>query len=434
MEGVQDPEQATAKQGREKDKDQKQQKRLEVPTQDGRSVLPVFNAQNSPQPAPLNGVVVANAPEQENPNGTLRRRLRPSKQATERESAKASMEIDAGSKNKKRKEEIIDILKPISDGDDIHSYSILVCWGRQGHCQILPVKIAYTANDVAVWQELRRVWYAQRGFWRSLLPFLSARVEVVEISITGRGSPGTAETTFIGTYRNDHLSAEESRLRNFTANYVPQGNPSLSERRYPYNQYASDYGYSYDQYQRKPGCRCHPSAPYPSEGIVRCGQRCRSLYSDIRTCPGQEWCDATTKLLRFQMRWYLSLAFSCPNIAAGNDLLDAEDIALSEQDILSKLESEYCPSLVELQFRGLMISEGLDTGSRGVALSLGATVLFVIVVAARLIFGDWGTAWNVGSFFVALATLAWMKINHSVGPSDASTTKDDERAAGSHSV
>jgi hypothetical protein len=89
--------------------------------------------------------------------------------------------------------------------------------------------------------------------------------------------------------------------------------------------------------------------------------------------------------------------------------------AANDRDILSKIESWHCPRLGELTFRGLVINEGRDTDSRHMALQLAAKILFLMVFVAKVVFGDWGTAWNVGSFLVALATLSWMWIRHSAG-------------------
>lgn len=85
-----------------------------------------------------------------------------------------------------------------------------------------------------------------------------------------------------------------------------------------------------------------------------------------------------------------------------------------DRDILSKLERWYCPKLGELQFRALIIDEDRTPGSQYVVLPLTMTVIFLIVVGAKLAYGDWGTAWNVGCFLVALATLFWMWLNHTV--------------------
>src|SRR3954449_11636047 len=76
-----------------------------------------------------------------------------------------------------------------------------------------------------------------------------------------------------------------------------------------------------------------------------------------------------------------------------------------DRDILSMLEGWHCPKLGELHFRALMIDEGRTPDSQHMVLPLTVAVIFLIVVSARLVFGDWGTAWNVGCFLVALATL-----------------------------
>jgi hypothetical protein len=42
--------------------------------------------------------------------------------------------------------------------------------------------------------------------------------------------------------------------------------------------------------------------------------------------------------------------------------------------------------------------------TRQVVLPLGATIFLGVVMVAKFLF-DWSTAWNVGSFFVALVAL-----------------------------
>ena len=82
------------------------------------------------------------------------------------------------------------------------------------------------------------------------------------------------------------------------------------------------------------------------------------------------------------------------------------------RDIISELESWHCPKLGELEFRGLRIEEGWKSESLHVVLSLTTLIFFLVVVVAKLVYGDWGIAWNVGSFLVALATLLWMWASH----------------------
>lgn len=89
--------------------------------------------------------------------------------------------------------------------------------------------------------------------------------------------------------------------------------------------------------------------------------------------------------------------------------------AKNGRDILSKIESWHCPKLGELKFRGLVINKGRDINSRYITLSLATTILFLMVFVAKLVFDNWGTAWNVASVLVALATFLWMWIKYSVG-------------------
>jgi hypothetical protein len=79
-----------------------------------------------------------------------------------------------------------------------------------------------------------------------------------------------------------------------------------------------------------------------------------------------------------------------------------------DRNILSKLQVWHCPDLGELPFKALMIDDGLGPGSQQVVLLLIVAVCFIIVIGAKLVFGDWGTAWNVGCFLVALVTLSFM--------------------------
>jgi hypothetical protein len=69
------------------------------------------------------------------------------------------------------------------------------------------------------------------------------------------------------------------------------------------------------------------------------------------------------------------------------------------------------PELRELEFHGLLIREGWDPHSQHTVVALITTSLFLLVVWARLVFGDWSTAWTAGAFFVALIALLiqWLR-------------------------
>jgi hypothetical protein len=86
-------------------------------------------------------------------------------------------------------------------------------------------------------------------------------------------------------------------------------------------------------------------------------------------------------------------------------------IANTSRDLLDKLDRWHRPRLGELKFRGLIIKEGWDVDSQRILLPSTITVLFLVVLAARFLFGDWGVAWTVGSFFVGLmaVSIAWAR-------------------------
>lgn len=66
-------------------------------------------------------------------------------------------------------------------GDGI-SASVLLCWGEKHRCHIIPVNIADSTDEVAVWREIHRAWYTYRGHWRRYLPFFGVRqVELVKV-------------------------------------------------------------------------------------------------------------------------------------------------------------------------------------------------------------------------------------------------------------
>ncbi|RFU25457.1 hypothetical protein B7463_g10885, partial [Scytalidium lignicola] len=107
----------------------------------------------------------------------------------------------------------------------------------------------------------------------------------------------------------------------------------------------------------------------------------------------------------------LTLAFSKPDIIEMDGLLDV-GIINRHIDILSEIKRRHYPKLSDLEFRGLMIKEELRPDLQRTLLPSTATILFLAVAGAKLIYGDWATAWNVGSFLVSLVTLLWMWASH----------------------
>lgn len=81
---------------------------------------------------------------------------------------------------------------------------------------------------------------------------------------------------------------------------------------------------------------------------------------------------------------------------------------------MRKFNEWHYPEMSELRFRGLRIREDWEFSLQHIVLPLAVTFLFAMIVVAKLSFGDWATAWNVGAFFVGLAALLLMWAAHFV--------------------
>lgn len=133
---------------------------------------------------------------------------------------------------------------------------------------------------------------------------------------------------------------------------------------------------------------------------------------------------AERDLSQLNARQSLALAFFNPRVAMGNDLLP-EDIFLTDKyvhkltnkhtnfhsranidrDVLAEVHEWHCPRVVELKFRGLLIEDGWGSHLDHVKVPLVVTTLLLSVVGAWFIFDNWGVAWTVGCFNVALVGL-----------------------------
>lgn len=58
---------------------------------------------------------------------------------------------------------------------------VLLCWGEEFCCTILPVLVPNYEDEIAAWEEINRTWYRRRGNWRKYLGFSVTRVDVVEV-------------------------------------------------------------------------------------------------------------------------------------------------------------------------------------------------------------------------------------------------------------
>ncbi|GIJ86674.1 hypothetical protein Asppvi_005566 [Aspergillus pseudoviridinutans] len=186
---------------------------------------------------------------------------------------------------------------------------------------------------------------------------------------------------YMGTYTTEDLAGERRRLEEVITNYRPQ----------------------------EPPCQYNLST-----GRVNCLDTCVSHVIEYEECPEKKYHKALRELSRLDARSLLTLFFSDADLAALNGFLNREGLVYSHLDVLRRFDEWHCPELGELRFHGVRIQEDWEFSLRNIVLPFVVSLLFVLVVVAKLTFGDWATAWNVGCFFVALATLLWMWAEYSV--------------------
>ncbi|KAF3385003.1 hypothetical protein F1880_001980 [Penicillium rolfsii] len=290
-------------------------------------------------------------------------------------------------RQKNRIEELTKILKPMlpENGSGV----VLLCWCRKSGCSIMPVHVSNTDDEVSMWSELHNAWYARRGYWRKHIPgFSVSQVEIVEVSILGFQRPLNRRkgVEYIGQYEASDNIVIKERLQD-----VIDTNISTSECYH--DRETGDIKCSF-------GCVCWDCFPDPEKA---------------KHCPVKALRDAIRKISLLDARALLRHVFSNPILAASNDFLKREGLALSHRKkyslttnirgILSHFNSWHCwhcPALTELKFRGLVINEGWTPDFHRKALVI--LVFSGVILASKVLFG-WDTAWTVGGCFVALVTL-----------------------------
>ncbi|KAI9368688.1 hypothetical protein BJX61DRAFT_537052 [Aspergillus egyptiacus] len=252
---------------------------------------------------------------------------------------------------------------------------VLLCWGQQTCCSILPVPVPSPEDEVAAWGKIHEAWYATRGRWRKYLPgFGIVRVNTVEIY--------QGKSEFVGMYTERDIPSETQSLQQtMMDNY----DKSLC---------------IYDPYT----------------GDVKCLERCicchcaeDSKYKD--ECPTKSFYDACRDFTHMNTISMIRHVFSNPALAASNDFLKKDNLIYSHNDVLTILKShdhQPCPALRQLEFRAILIREGWELDKTQFMFPFMVTLFLGVVVAASFLFG-WDTAWAVGSFFVALVTLLCMR-------------------------
>lgn len=202
----------------------------------------------------------------------------------------------------------------------------------------------------------------------------------------GKYSGANEAVEFVGMFAKHDVQSEKKRLGSIIDNHMEQDDPC-----------------QYDL----------------STGLVNCSYGCVSHDIDVR-CPDLLKFEAERQLDHVNTQPLMRLAFSNPELAFLNDFLRGEKLiyghrsviirrhpmTLSDpdvnRDILKLLNEWHCPKLREIKFRGIFVQEGWNMESRYLLFSVALALLFTTILTSKSIFGEWGTAWTVGTFFLTL--------------------------------
>lgn len=278
-----------------------------------------------------------------------------------------------------RKNALAAALKPmVGDKTDIF---VLLCFGEEYKCSIIPVSVSDRYDETVIWSEIRQAWNTCRGWRRFFSAFGVKVVDLVDISIAGMNrrnpscSGGAAE--FVGMYTKKDLQIEKKRLESVIEGYEEQEYPC------PYN---------------------------PCTGLVNCFDNCVSYDEDVK-CPEKVKFDAERQLENLETRHLMKHAFSHPELAHLNDYLQGEKVIYGHRDILALTNEWNCTKLREMKFRGILVEEYWKVGWQYYLLPLALSLSVSTVIVAKLAFGEWGTAWTVGCFFLPLCLFGVGHIN-----------------------
>ncbi|EPS31198.1 hypothetical protein PDE_06153 [Penicillium oxalicum 114-2] len=245
---------------------------------------------------------------------------------------------------------------------------IFVCWGKSSDCTIVPVPLTNYEDEAAVWTEIRRAWLSRLG-WKKYVPWYNVkRVDLVELSLAGVKPNVSGESAqFMGMYRSRNLKSQEAHFQKIVDDY----------------QEMREYPCGYDVSTGKALCMCTLT-------------NCASGIGD-EECPTEIIVQAMRSLRATQTHDLMTTIFFHPELASVNGFLQAETVIYGH----SILYSWHCPELRELEYQAVLLDDNWEDILRWLAGPLTILVPLMTVLIAQYIFGDWGTAWNVGCFFVA---------------------------------
>ncbi|KAJ5100764.1 hypothetical protein N7456_006816 [Penicillium angulare] len=204
-----------------------------------------------------------------------------------------------------RKKALANLLEPLL-GDGAEAI-VLLCWGKEHECSVVPVSISDSADETVIWREIKQAWRSRGGWWRRHICFPGVKcVDLIEVSLAGmnlrahnssRGAVG-----FVGMYTGKDLQNEKERLKHIIKNTEEQ-----------------DYGCQYNL----------------STGQVECFATCVSEMIDVK-CPEKARFEAQRQLENLETHQLMRLAFSNPELSSLNDFLRGEHVVYGHRSVSRK--------------------------------------------------------------------------------------------------
>ncbi|KAK1762279.1 hypothetical protein QBC33DRAFT_552179 [Phialemonium atrogriseum] len=267
---------------------------------------------------------------------------------------------------------------------------VLLCYGNGGQGTAFPVLLeAFDAETQ--WRQLRDAWYAKRGGkrLRQLLHALGFGVKKIErVRIYIQGLPLKPDDGLDIAYQildvtsKVRLLQEENLATNIldiTSSWDPDGNSVCS--------YGPD-GIFVD--------RC----PHWDDGRGVC---CEALAHFCRC----------VEIGELQMISRYAKLLQDPKSAVTNSCVFLPwKLFYMERDIEQQLLRCEDAGLSAVEWEALLFTEGWTFNSKSMVFPVLATLFFLVVMASRFLYGDWGTAWTAaGSLAGFIATgLMWIQM------------------------
>ncbi|KAK6218943.1 hypothetical protein QIS74_06152 [Colletotrichum tabaci] len=268
---------------------------------------------------------------------------------------------------------------------------LLLCTGSPDDATITAVPVGDDADPVAHWRALQGAVQRGRSFWTGRTWPRLTMVTPLELRIVSRHP--LVQDTFCGQFQPVDVRAKIEQLRPNASelgfDHMRASNPDRSDFCCRYNAVTDTFEHGLDV------CRRYKDdASLSDEG------------EELGYCGIPEHVDRLSEIKRLELVSVWPKLLENPSLAEVNDVIH-EGWIYSSKDVMPPRETTHLHSVAQIEFVGFHVAQRPGeswAGGGRVALIVGSAMGFIgILVALRVLHGDWGVAYTAGAFFVALA-------------------------------